>query len=118
MGALHLGEIKVANLLFDMTAIHRPIGDQRLVTDRQIVDGVTSELVEFQFFLVEWGKEVMSESVTDIGHDQTCPSTHFPESWVMSVSFCILEVAGMKSGPCRDRTDDPRIKSPLLYRLS
>ena len=21
-------------------------------------------------------------------------------------------------GPCRDRTDDPRIKSPLLYRLS
>jgi len=24
----------------------------------------------------------------------------------------------MKSGPCRDRTDDPRIKSPLLYRLS
>ena len=22
------------------------------------------------------------------------------------------------SGPCRDRTDDPRIKSPLLYRLS
>ena len=23
-----------------------------------------------------------------------------------------------KSGPCRDRTDDPQIKSLLLYRLS
>ena len=28
------------------------------------------------------------------------------------------ELLNAKSGPCRDRTDDPRIKSPLLYRLS
>ena len=28
------------------------------------------------------------------------------------------EVIHAKSGPRRDRTDDPRIKSPLLYRLS
>ena len=30
----------------------------------------------------------------------------------------ISENSLIKRGPCRDRTDDPRIKSPLLYRLS
>ena len=70
-----------------MAAIHRTISDQRLMADRQIVDGLTSELVEFQFFLVKWGKDVMSESVTDIGHDQSCPSTRLPENGVMSASF-------------------------------
>ncbi len=101
-----------------MAAIHRSISNQRFVTDRQIVDGVTSELVEFQFFLVKWGKEVMSESVTDIDHDQSCLDTHFAVNGVMSASFWAFEWVRMECGPCRDRTDDPRIKSPLLYRLS
>ncbi len=88
------------------------------MTDRQIVDGLASELVEFQFFLAKWGKEVMSESVTDVGHDQSCPGTRFPENWDMSASFWAFAWVKMECGPCRDRTDDPRIKSPLLYRLS
>ena len=73
-----------------MAAIHRTISDQRLMTDRQIVDGLASELVEFQFFLAKWGKEVMSESVTDVGHDQSCPGTRFPENWAMSASFRLV----------------------------
>ena len=70
-----------------MAAIHRTISDQRLMTDRQIVDGLMSELVEFQFFLVKWGKEVMSEIVTDIGHVWSCSGTHFAGNGVMSASF-------------------------------
>ena len=60
MGALDFGEIEFANRFFDMASIHRSIGNQRFVTDRKVADGGRSELIKFQFFLVErLGKEVI-----------------------------------------------------------
>ena len=32
--------------------------------------------------------------------------------------FLTINLLSISGGPRRDRTDDPRIKSPLLYRLS
>ena len=61
MGALDFGEIKYAYRFFNVAAIHRAIGNQRLVTDRKIADCLGRELIEFQLTLVvQPGKEVMS----------------------------------------------------------
>ena len=98
-----------------MAAIHRSVSNQRFVTDRKVADCLGGELIKFQFFLLELGKEVMAEIVTEVRHDRSCLSKRFPENWDMSAPFFGLNFL---SGPCRDRTDDPRIKSPLLYRLS
>ena len=59
MGALNFGEIKFAYRFLDVAAIHRAIGNQRLMTDRKIADCLGRELIEFQCFLVvQVGKEV------------------------------------------------------------
>ncbi len=90
MGALHFGEIEFANRFFDMAAIHRSVSNQRFVTDRKVADCLRGELIEFQFFLLELGKEVMMEIVAEVRHDRSCPGTRFPENWAMSASFCLV----------------------------
>ena len=80
MGALHFGEIEFANRFFDMAAIHRSVSNQRFVTDRKVADCLRGELIEFQFFLLLLGKEVMNEIVTCFSHDRSCPSTHSSEN--------------------------------------
>ena len=49
--------------------------------NRQVTYRLLGELMEVQFSSVLLGKEVMSQSVTHIGHDWTCLVTRFPESF-------------------------------------
>jgi hypothetical protein len=71
MSALNFVEFEVFQSRFDMTAVHRPISSEGLMPNRQITYGLLSELMEVQFLSVRWGKEVINQSVTHFGHDQT-----------------------------------------------
>ncbi len=70
---------------------------------RKVVDGLLCEVVESHFFSqklfsgnakrklhFKWGKLVIDKSVTEIGHDWTCPDTRNPENFAMSASFPTL----------------------------
>jgi len=53
----------------------------------QVTYRLLGELMEVQFVRVRLGKEIMSESVTHVGHDWTCLFTHFSESFTECVFF-------------------------------
>lgn len=50
LGALNLLEGQLGQFGLDMTTVHRAVGDPGFMADRQVVDGLLSEVVEFHFY--------------------------------------------------------------------
>ena len=87
LGAFDLVKVVTLQGHLDMAAVHGAISNQGLMPNRQVTYSLQGELMEVQFSSVLWGKEVMSESVTHVGHDWTCLFTHFSESFAECVFF-------------------------------
>ena len=71
LGTFDFIQLKTFERCFDMAAVHRPISGEGLMPYGQVTYGLLGELMEIQFLSVRLGKEVIKQSVTHFGHDQT-----------------------------------------------
>ena len=69
--------------------------------------------MQFNKFVYKTGKTFSESHVRELfGEKQNQLVAVEPVNKILALN------SGNESGPCRDRTDDPQIKSLLLYRLS